>query len=1157
MNDTQHRAAITNALNRFTDDNLAENARNLLNTLGYRSERALALEPNTADAFIAAYDLQGQLNRDRALTAEWVSVAPLFQLRGEDLTPTDTAGWLFDPSQTQVDNTIIESYVFLAIRLDGNNYNRTQLSQITREINKLFPMPAMLLFQHGNTLTLSVINRRLGVRDQSRDVLEKVTLIKDINFRDTHRAHIDILFDLALEQLNQTHGVHNFVGLHRAWEKTLDTEELNKKFYRELFDWFKWGVAEGKFPTDKNRTLKPEEHVIRLITRLLFVWFIKEKGLVADELFNETHVRDLLKDYDRDTGDSYYRAVLQNLFFATLNTEIEKREFSKGGNPVHRNFSLYRYEDQMRDPDTLLALFAQTPFINGGLFDCLDSFKAPRDGGYRIDCFSDKQYKKLSIPNSLFFDNDHGLIPLLKHYKFTVEENTPIEQEVALDPELLGKVFENLLAAYNPETGATVRKQTGSYYTPRAIVDYMVEEALVATLAGQVQPTDGDTELWKEELRYLFDYAQVCDDASEWFDDDETDGIVRAISELKILDPAVGSGAFPMGVLHKLTLALRRLDPDNSRWEQLQQDRAGRRAQAAFEISNQQERDVELAEISDTFERYRDSDFGRKLYLIRSSIFGVDIQPIACQIAKLRFFISLAIEQEPDGDANNNFGIKPLPNLETRFVAANTLIGLQLSEALPLLQDDTVRQLLEEIEGIREKHFLANNRQQKLDLEEREDECRELLKGELEIQRTKWVENRKQEIEQKITQLSNPKSREQLREVEQKKYEGRKKEFDSGFEDAHKIAGWKPYDQNAKADWFDPEWMFGVRDGFDVVIGNPPYGLLNKRQNKKMGHLASPEEIQYYKTSSEYTPAMGGMINVFRLFIVKSVHLLNDGGIFSQIFPLAFIGDVSSSNLRKYLLQNYKILNIEAFPERDNAKKRVFEAVKMSVCILNLHSQKSTDKFFLRIHSDRFVNIENEKVILDIEDISLIDKANYAIPLLRERDLNLIRKIYWKSSVRMVDLGHCYTGEIDLTANKKYLTDDSECAVMIKGAIIDKYLIRQSMSQGEVKFLNSKRYLQENQGAKSQHHKNDRIVLQAITGVNERIRLKMTLIEKGIFCANSVNYLVFKNNAVNTKYILALLNSSTLNFVFSKSSTNSNVNGYEIDNLPIVLADKL
>ena len=90
--------------------------------------------------------------------------------------------------------------------------------------------------------------------------------------------------------------------------------------------------------------------------------------------------------------------------------------------------------------------------INGGLFDCLDSWEATGEDSYRIDCFSDNQYDGVSIPNRLFFDKD-GLIPLLEHYKFTVEENTPIDQEVALDPELLGRVFENLLAAYNPETG--------------------------------------------------------------------------------------------------------------------------------------------------------------------------------------------------------------------------------------------------------------------------------------------------------------------------------------------------------------------------------------------------------------------------------------------------------------------------------------------------------------------------------------------------------------------------------------------------------------------------------------------------------------------------------------------------------------------------------
>ena len=118
---------------------------------------------------------------------------------------------------------------------------------------------------------------------------------------------------------------------------------------------------------------------------------------------------------------------------------------------------------------------------------------------------------------------------------------------MALDPELLGRVFENLLAAYNPETGATVRKQTGSYYTPRAIVDYMVEEALVATLSQKCNPTDSDVELWDERLHYLLDYAQAFDDANEWFDDAETDAIVRAISELKVLDPCSRFRCVPDG----------------------------------------------------------------------------------------------------------------------------------------------------------------------------------------------------------------------------------------------------------------------------------------------------------------------------------------------------------------------------------------------------------------------------------------------------------------------------------------------------------------------------------------------------------------------------------------------------------------------------------
>ena len=199
----------------------------------------------------------------------------------------------------------MESYLFFAIKLNGDHYTRTQLSQITREINKPFDMPAMILFQHGGALTFAVIDRRLNKRDESKDVLLKATLIKDINFANPHRAHIDILFDLSIVELYEKYGFRTFEQLHEAWKKTLDTELLNRRFYQRLFDWFQWAISEAKFPDDEKRTLKAEEHVIRLITRLLFVWFIKEKGLVADELFNETQVARLLKDYDRDSGDSY------------------------------------------------------------------------------------------------------------------------------------------------------------------------------------------------------------------------------------------------------------------------------------------------------------------------------------------------------------------------------------------------------------------------------------------------------------------------------------------------------------------------------------------------------------------------------------------------------------------------------------------------------------------------------------------------------------------------------------------------------------------------------------------------------------------------------------------------------------------------------------
>ena len=642
----------------------------------------------------------------------------------------------------------------------------------------------------------------------------------------------------------------------------MDAQELNRKFYRELIGWFEWTKQTAKFPTGaSDHPVKQQDQIIRLITRLLFVWFIKEKGLVDEDLFHKPQMENLLKDGCRPDGEDYYRAVLQNLFFATLNTEIGKRGFSERNtttrrSATHRNFNLYRYKDLLNDRDSLLKRLAQTPFINGGLFDCLDTEEAIGDQGYRVDCFTDSanHRKQLSIPNRLFFDAEHGLFPLLQRYKFTVEERTPIEQEVALDPELLGNVFENLLAEYNPETQENARKNSGSYYTPHEIVDYMVNEACIARLAETAQPSDGDGDFWRERLRYLLDYADSFDDAKELFQEEEKERVVTAISQIKVLDPAVGSGAFPMGILHKLTLGLKRIDPDNQLWEKLQKERAARRAETAFDTSNQQEREEELIEISQIFERDRDSDFGRKLYLIRNSIYGVDIQPIACQIAKLRFFISLTIEQTADKQADN-FGIKPLPNLETRFVATDTLLGLGKRGQMPL-SNDAVRKLEARLQANGERHYNAKTRGTKLRSVREDKELRNKLAEEL-------------------------------------------KAIGFGNANADRIAQWDRYDQNGVADWFDPEYMFFVRDGFDLVIGNPPYIQLQKNG----GRLADR-----YQDAGFQTFARTG--DIYQLFYEKGAESLVDGGLICYITSNSWLRANYGKALRQYFYKQHSPLKL-------------------------------------------------------------------------------------------------------------------------------------------------------------------------------------------------------------------------------------------------------
>ena len=894
------RQAIRTALALMEKGDFTEQAAALLSVLGYRSERTVPDQSGAVVEFLERHPPRSPDTKSEQEFREAAgSVRVLFQMTDEEIAEGSDRPRLFKDDTFDTGN--VKSFLFTAVELNGDGYARGRYAAFTREINKRFPgIPSVVLFRTvSGLITLAFVHVRPNKRHPERNVIGSVSLIREIYPENPHRAHVDILAGLSLrERLRwmDAHGeAQNFDGLLAAWLDALNTEELNRRFYRELEEWFDRAVDEARFPATGARVLKPEEHVIRLITRMLFVWFIKEKGLVAEDLFVEAQARSLLKDYDSATGDSYYRAILQNLFFATLNTEIGRRGFSDRASVTGRDFSLYCYSEEISHPNALVALFDRTPFINGGLFDCLDSEEAAGSDGYRIDYFSDyvirpgtTEYGQVSIPNRLFFDND-GLFTLFNHYKFTVEENTPVETEVALDPELLGKVFEHLLAAYNPETRETARKQTGSYYTPRAVVDYMVDEALVASIVQRVAPDDADRTWWEDRLHYLLDY----NDAGELFLSDEADCVVRIIAELKVLDPAVGSGAFPMGVLHKLTLALRRLDPDNRMWRKLQEDmHVGQADRAIRTPQSERDRAQQLQAISESFERYRGSDFGRKLYLIQNSIYGVDIQPVATQIAKLRFFISLAIEQEPTNDPGDNYGIQPLPNLETRFVAADTLLGLTRPVQMTLGQTEEVGRLERELNSNRERHFHATTRALKLEYRNRDGELRSQLASALE-----------------------------------------QAEFSA--DDAARVAAWNPYDQNASAGWFDPEYMFGVSDGFDIVIGNPPYVQLQK-DGGRLG--------KQYRDAGYAAFASTG--DVYQLFYEQGLRLLSQSGHLAFITSNSWLKAEYGKATRKHMAETFTVLRLLEMG------KDVFDNVIVDTSVL-LGRSGNTDETGKAVDMDR------------------------------------------------------------------------------------------------------------------------------------------------------------------------------------------------------------
>lgn len=921
--------------------------------------------------------------------------------------------------------------------------NKVGLRELLRDVYKHDVDGALIVFVQEDKWRLSFVSEIRTINDEG-EIETKATEPK----RYTYLLGKGEKTKTPVSRLSAIEG--RIISLEDI-RSAFSVEALNEEFYKIVAKHFYQlvGATEGKGAKaiTHERVLKLpgistanktgftiyQEFAVRLIGRTVFGWFLKVKksdegiSLLPEHLLSSQAVRN---------NPNYYHFILEKIFFQTLNTPMEERikQLPPGAE--------------------------QIPFLNGGLFEPHeeDYYKPNKRTG-----LSDNT-NTLVIPDGWFisfFEN-------LEQYNFTIDENSVVDIEVSVDPEMLGRIFENLLAEIDPDSGETARKATGSFYTPREIVDYMATESLVHYLHNQ-------TGVDKESLRSLFKIDDPVNGGQDLTENRIS--ILQALDRLKVLDPACGSGAFPMGVLQKIVMALQKLDKRASWW-----------------INNQVEKNTHPYAREAVREKLTNNpEYARKIGVIQNSLYGVDIQPIAAEISKLRCFLTLIVDENID-ETKPNRGVEPLPNLEFKFVTA---------DALRKLPDDAF------FGGLySHNEELSQLQQLRLDYLQSFGQQKETIKQEF-----KSIQNKiyKEEIKHKNT----------------------------GETRAYKISTWNPF-VHERVEWFDPLWMYGVKE-FDIVIANPPYVLLQEK-------LKDEVLIQYFK--SNYSVA-AYKIDLYHLFIERAIKLLSKGGILSFINPANFLSNNYTVKLRNFILSETELKTII------NINENVFTA-NVNTCILIAVKNKNFNSQ-LSYYAGTILNgVFGMKIIIKQPQNNYVDEKSLLVPPGDETTVDIIKRIE-KASNRLsafarVNFGmqlrdrEEYPNDVLNNPSKNLLTKDHKKCYT--GRDIKRY---------EVKY--NSLYCYFNKVAKrggcwdeKVHFQKNKILIRQVGEYPVG-----ALDKKGYAVLNSA--FMITTQKINPKFLLAQINSSLVKFYWlhkfaDKRKTFPKIKGGYLELLPIILSDR-
>lgn len=778
--------------------------------------------------------------------------------------------------------------------------------------------------------------------------------------------------------------------IHNTLWDAFQLREVNNKFYQEISKLY--NELTDYLQVENNISkVDSQQFASRLLGRILFCWFLRKMEIINEDIGYFIT--------DGMSSTEYYETHLKKMFFHVLNTPI-----------IDRNIMI---KDE------------QTPYLNGGLFEIKEN---------------DFYYKSLKFPENYF----SNLYSHFNRFNFTVDESSIDYQLVAVDPEMLGQIFESLLASQNENDDISERKKTGAFYTPRNIVDYMCKESIRQYLYREINNVKYNKGI--DSLIDMPDAKFVEQKSSSTLDlwgsntKSVVSKILTALETVKVIDPAVGSGAFPIGMLQLISKLYERMLP----------------------ASNYNSYDI-------------------KLHIIENNLYGVDIQPMATEIARLRTWLALIVD-----DYWNDGIVNPLPNLEFKYISANSLFELQNATKGSVMILNAEDELFE----IRKKYFNARKPHTKKD----------------------W-----QQKYYKITQ--------------------RQDLFDD--ERNEQIKTFDPFNNVTSATFFESEFMFGVTEGFDIVIGNPPYGSVLSSSDKKYLSTKYPNVPDY---------------EISNYFISDAKRYLKENGYLSFIIPNMVLTNVNAKKYRKELLNNWYEMEIVNLSEKDYFESAVVRNIILQVS--NNHEKdyqqtilmdaltgdkKNFPRSFMESNIDSWLNIFYQSP----EEYQLLEKIK-------------------KNTTKLDDFAEVSQGIIpydkhagtpkSVIENKSYHSntkEDETYKKLLKGADVKRY----NVVWNQKEWISYGGWLANPRNPK--FFTQPRLLFREIT--NPYIYCAYT--EKEYYNTPSIIN-VTEFTGVDPFYILAIVNSKLMNFYHKKNSPKSNKGLFpkllirDVRNLPIKLTDE-